>query len=348
VAANTQLTWQTGRVVETTPAATDVQRIVLRTEIPQPAPPGSHVDVVVNAAGRADTRSYSVVTGSPDGSELTISVNLAPNSRGGSRFMHTLRPGDELRMTQPLQNFPLRIGAPRYVLLAGGIGITAITEMARVLRRVKADYFLVYVGRSRDRMAYLDELLEVHGDNIRVHVDDEGTPLNANALVDEVAEAGPTELYMCGPIRLMDAIRRRWGDHGLPPADLRYETFGNSGWYDPEEFVVSVPRLGVQATVGSGRSLLEALEQAGAGVISDCRKGECGLCQVRILNVEGLIDHRDVFFSDEQKKASSKMCACVSRAVTDPTAAGSTLTGPQARIRARSTSDQAVLTIDIP
>ncbi len=37
-------------------------------------------------------------------------------------------------------------------------------------------------------MAYLDELAEVHGDRISVHVDDEGTGLDTGALVAEVAE----------------------------------------------------------------------------------------------------------------------------------------------------------------
>ena len=83
-----------------------------------------------------------------------------PQSRGGSVFMHSLAPGDELQVTQPLQNFPLSVAAPRHVLLAGGIGITAVAAMARVLRGVGADYTLVYVGRSRERMAYVDELAE--------------------------------------------------------------------------------------------------------------------------------------------------------------------------------------------
>ncbi|MDA2813243.1 PDR/VanB family oxidoreductase [Nocardiopsis sp. RSe5-2] len=341
MAVDTQADWQDGEVVEAAPAADGIQRIVLRPERPRPAAPGAHVDVAVEIDGRTDTRSYSVVRGSEDGGLLTISVQLAADSRGGSRFMHTLRPGDGLRMTQPLQNFPLRIGAPRYVLVAGGIGITAIAAMADVLRRLKADYVLVYVGRGRDRMAYLEELVERHGDRIRVHVDDEGTPLDASALVDGVAGAGPAELYMCGPIRLMDAVRRRWHDRGLPAADLRYETFGNSGWYDPEEFEVEIPRLGVRTVVGGGRSMLEALEQAGAEVISDCRKGECGLCQVRVLDVQGLIDHRDVFFSDEEKRTSPKMCACVSRAVCAPRPDGAP--GPSG-VEGR----RALLTIDIP
>ena len=56
---------------------------------------------------------------------------------------------------------------------------------------------------------------------------------------------------MCGPVRLMDAVRRAWARRGLPPVDLRFETFGNGGWYDAEPFEVSIPELGVTATVGA-------------------------------------------------------------------------------------------------
>lgn len=60
---------------------------------------------------------------------------------------------------------------------------------------------------------------------------------------------------------------------------------------------------------------LEALENAGADMLSDCRKGECGLCEVRIAGLEGDIDHRDVFYSERQRDARGKMCCCVSRIV---------------------------------
>jgi len=61
--------------------------------------------------------------------------------------------------------------------------------------------------------------------------------------------------------------------------------------------------------------MLEALEDAGADMMSDCRKGECGLCEVRITEITGRIDHRDVFYSERQRDAESKICVCVSRIV---------------------------------
>ena len=323
--------WRLGRVVESVPVARDIRRITI--ERPGAAGgrarPGTHLDVRVRLDGREDLRSYSVVESDDDGRRLTISVLRVPESRGGSVFMHGLQAGDELMTTQPLQNFPLRVGAIRYVLVAGGVGITALVEMARVLRDLKADYSLVYVGRSREQMAYLSSLAELHGERLEVHVDDEGSPLDVAALTAGVAadsRALGTEMYVCGPIRLMDGVRRAWADEKLPPANLRFETFGSSGWFDAEEFVVRVPQLGVETTVGSGSTMLEALTAAGADMMYDCRKGECGLCRVDISAVEGVIDHRDVFLSERQKERDDAVCICVSRVVSGPDGRAPTLT----------------------
>lgn len=324
-----QITWQNGRVTSTSRVADGIARIDIATEIAYPAAPGAHVDIRTDTG---DVRSYSIVTSADGGRHLTLGVRLSPTSRGGSRFMHGLVPGDPLVLTTPQQNFPLRLGAGKYVLLAGGIGITAVAAMAAVLRRVGADYRFVYVGRSRDAMAFVPELAALHGDRLELHIDAEGTGLEIPLFVEEI-DAG-TELYMCGPIRLMDAVRRRWEAAGLPVPNLRYETFGSSGWFDPEEFTVDVPVLGLEVAVGENETLLDALERAGADVMSDCRKGECGLCVVDIVDLHGTIDHRDVFFSEEQKSTSTKMCACVSRIVRDA-------------IRGRPRAGAATLTLDL-
>jgi ferredoxin-NADP reductase len=308
--------WSTGRVVATSPVARDVQRITIARPARGRAAPGSHVDVRIPLGHTTDVRSYSVVESADDGSLLTISVLKVPQSRGGSVFMHSLSPGDELQVTQPLQNFPLSVAAPRHVLLAGGIGITALAAMADVLRGTGADYTLVYVGRSRDRMAYVDELTTLHGDRLQVHVDTEGSSLDVTGLVESVdshPQRTATELYMCGPIRLMDAVRRAWETAGLPRANLRYETFGSSGWYRSEEFTVSVPERQVETTVRTDETILEALTRAGVDLMYDCRKGECGLCLLDVDTVDGTLDHRDVFLSATQKAAGRHISTCVSR-----------------------------------
>jgi len=69
----------------------------------------------------------------------------------------------------------------------------------------------------------------------------------------------------------------------------------------------------------------------------DCRKGECGLCEVRVLDVAGVIDHRDVFYNEDQHNAGDRLCCCVSRIVSPGTGG-----------LAGGSGQEAVLTIEIP
>ena len=322
MASDSKVVWQTGTVIESADAADGVRRIVLAVDTPVAASPGAHVDVDVPSDGRVLRRSYSVVRSEDGGRLLTISVHLSPASRGGSRAMHALVAGDRLRVTSPLQNFPLGVGAARYELLAGGIGVTALLAMATALRRRGQDYRFSYVGRSRRAMAWLEDLQATHAERLSVHVDDEGTSLDVQGLVADIAAGlhpADTELYLCGPIRLMDAVRRAWAQHELPPANLRFETFGNSGAWEPQEFVVHIPDLQKMVTVPRELSILDALERAGVEVMSDCRKGECGLCTASVRVCDGHIDHRDVFFDDQEKALDRKICLCVSRVASTDT-----------------------------
>jgi vanillate O-demethylase ferredoxin subunit len=322
VTTATRRDWQTCRVIESEPIADRVRRITIERPTPlgRPAEPGSHVDVRVRLATgdqqATDVRSYSVVESDDTGRRITLTVLLTAQSRGGSAFMHRLRPGDTIEATRPQQDFPFVPGADRHALLAGGIGITALVATARALARLAADYRIVYVGRSRSVMAYADLLAAEHGERLTLHVDTDGTPLDVATLIDQIAsEPGRTELLMCGPVRLMDAVRRAWSRAGLSSTDLRFETFGNSGWFDAEPFEVSVPELGITATVSAEQTMLDALTAAGADLMWDCRKGECGLCLMAVSDLSGRLDHRDVFLSDRQKAADDQVCMCVTRVV---------------------------------
>ncbi len=331
--------WGRATVVDATDVAAHIRRVVLEPgRLATPAPPGSHLDVEVYVNGGRDIRSYSVVGMGPYGDSYILGVQLARQSKGGSAYMHTLRRGQQVSITQPLQNFPLTFGRPRYVLLAGGIGITALVGIGRALKERGAEYRFVYGARSRPLMAFLDELSATHGDRLELRIDDENTGLDVKELIGGLEP--DTELYMCGPIPMMDAVRRAWAEAGRPPAGLRFETFGSSGRFAPESFRVKIPRLNLDVTVPHDVSMLEALECAGADMMFDCRRGECGLCAVKILDVQGAIDHRDVFFSDHQHQKGDRMCTCVSRAVNARTAGQPTDGADGAR--------ETVLTIDIP
>ena len=304
-----QLEWRTATVAVADEIAADVRR--LEFEVGSDVPrfdPGSHTNVRVMVDAGLATRTYTCVP-APRG-RLAVAVKRHANSRGGSRFMWRLGVGEKVELSLPENRFELSWRAPSYLLLAGGIGITPIYGMALALHRRGAELRVVYGGRGRAGMAFVDELLAL-GDCVTVHPGDGGRRIDIEAEIAALPVDG--ELYACGPIGMLDAIRAAWRTAGRAPGRLRYEVFGDSGMFAEALFEVDVAGRGMAVTVRPDQTLLEALIGAGVEMIYDCQRGECGLCAVDVLEAEAAIDHRDVFLSPQERAEGTRMCACVSR-----------------------------------
>jgi ferredoxin-NADP reductase len=290
-----------------------IREITLKPDAPiAPYPLGSHINVSLLIDDQPQTRSYSLV-GERSNERYRIAVRLAPDSRGGSRAMWALRPGARLEISNPSSLFEIDLARSNYCLIAGGIGITPIVGIAVALARKNADVHLHYAAKSRQDAAYLGEMSAMLDQRLTVHASDEGARLDLNAAFRKLP--GDAIAILCGPMRMLEAARRAWNATGRPAADLRYETFGSSGLLPTTEFRVRLRNTDTEIVVPQNRSMLSALNDAGYEVISDCQRGECGVCAIDVVSVEGEIDHRDVFFSDHQKQSNAKICPCVSRAV---------------------------------
>ena len=301
--------WGRATVRKATDAARDVRLISLVPEQGhRRAMPGAHVDVEVTIGGVARRRSYSVVDDA-DGA-WTIAVRHLPNGRGGSRLMCALQPGDTLRIAPPESHFGLSPSGPGYLLIAGGIGITPLIGMARLLA-TRAPLRLLYAGRSRTHMPFLNELQTMLGDRLEVFAGDEGRRLDLPSAFAGLHLDG--EAYLCGPAALLDAARAAWREAGRSPAQLRFETFGSGGGAEAEPFRVHVRDHDMTVEVPRDMSLLDTLAGAGIELAYDCLRGECGLCAIDVVGA-AVLDHRDVFLSAEQRHQGRTICACVSRA----------------------------------
>lgn len=306
--------WTTCTVHGIRDVAPAIREIVLRPEgmSAENYAVGSHVNVGVLIDGRPETRCYSLVGDfSPEG--YRIAVRRAPDSRGGSLYMWSLQPGARIEVSTPASLFEIDWSRKSYCLVAGGIGITPIIGIAGALMRRNAEIELHYAVRSRHDAAFLDELTDLLGDRLIIHASDEGRRVNLDETFGRLPPDAST--IICGPMRLLEAARHSWASAGRLPSDLRYETFGSSGLLPTESFRVRIDHSSREIVVGENKSMLDALNEAGFEVMSDCQRGECGVCAIDVVSVDGQIDHRDVFFSDHQKKASGKICPCVSRAV---------------------------------
>jgi vanillate O-demethylase ferredoxin subunit len=307
-------TWTPATLVATRDLSPSIREFLIRPDDFNAAayPVGSHINIAVTINGQPETRSYSLV-GEVDPHGLKIAVRRAEDSRGGSRYMWSLQKGARLEITQPASLVSVDWARNHYCLIAGGIGITPIVGAAQALARRGASFTLHYSVRSRSDAAYLDELATLLGDRLVVHASEQGKRLDLDALF--VSLPKETLALFCGPMRMLDAARHAWIGAGHPLPDLRYETFGSSGSLPTEAFRVRLKGTNLEFEIPRERSMLDVLNASGFEVISDCKRGECGLCAIDVVGVDGEIDHRDVFFSDQQKQDNRKICPCVSRAV---------------------------------
>ena len=273
--------------------------------------PGAHVDLVL---GNGMTRQYSLCGDRWDPFTYTVGVLREPSGRGGSAYVHDeLQPGHRVGVGGPRNNFPL-VPAERFLFAAGGVGITPLLPMVRQAELLGADWQLLYGGRRRASMAFLDRL-EEYGDRVRVVPRDEGglRPQLATFL----GEPSPnTRVYCCGPAPLLAALEAACV--GWPPHSLRTERFVADELAAPARttaFDVELARTGHTVRVDPGASVLEAVGAAGVDVLSSCRQGTCGTCETTVL--AGRPDHRDSLLDDEERAAGDCMFVCVSRSLDD-------------------------------
>ncbi|MEU8865383.1 PDR/VanB family oxidoreductase [Streptomyces umbrinus] len=289
-------------------AAEGVLVLTLRHPLGEELPawePGAHIDVVL---GPDLERQYSLCGDPADRRSWRVAVLREPDGRGGSAHVHgQLEAGGKVRVRGPRNHFALQ-PSPRYRFVAGGIGITPILPMLAEAEASGAEWTLLYGGRTRNSMAFVEEL-SLYGDKVRIAPQDEA------GLLDLAAELGTpqpgTLVYCCGPGPLLDAVEERCAQ--WPKGSLHVERFQPKVQETgaDTEFEVVLERSGRTLTVPADVSVLDTVRSAGVEVLFSCTEGTCGTCETDVL--EGTPDHRDSVLTDEEREAGETMLICVSR-----------------------------------
>jgi len=299
------------RVVE----ATDIVSLELAPLEGHSLPPfsaGSHIDVEIRPGL---VRQYSLCNDPTESHRYLIAVLRDPASRGGSIAVHdVLAEGQIIQISAPRNHFPL-VQAKRSLLFAGGIGVTPILCMAERLAQMGADFEMHYCARSSDRAAFIERVQQSgFADRVHFHFDDgdASQKLNLAAVLD--AASADAHLYVCGPGGFIDFVTqgarsRNWGSDRI-----HYEYFAGQkvDASADDEFEVKLASSGKIVKVPASKTVVTALREAGVNVEVSCEQGVCGTCLTRVL--DGEPDHRDNYFTDEEKAANDQFLPCCSRA----------------------------------
>lgn len=273
---------------------------------------GAHIDVHLPAGL---VRQYSLCNDPARPEHYEICVQREPASRGGSVAMHDLRPGQELRIGEPRNLFPLAEHAPHHLLIAGGIGITPLMSMAHRLAHIGASFELHHAARSLARMALVERIRSCgFADRVHLHLGDGSTQqkLHIDALLG--AQPAGTHLYVCGPGRLMQAALDAAQAAGWAQDRVHREFFAGatSAPAEADGFEVQIASTGRVVAVGAAQTVVQALAAAGIGVPVSCEQGVCGTCLTRV--IDGTPDHRDLFLTEQEKARNDQFTPCCSRA----------------------------------
>lgn len=268
--------------------------------------PGAHIDIILSDGA---IRQYSLCGDPTDRKSFRVAILLEQEGDGGSRRIHAeLHRGISVEIKGPRNHFPLH-DAPRYLFIAGGIGVTPLIPMMRAAEASGAEWRFVYGGRSESTMGYVDEL-RAEGSQVAIWPEDSKGLIDLPQLLGTPEEG--TLIYSCGPEPLLAAVEELCAS--WPRGALNLERFSAVEVDTSADtgFEVELQQTGTTLHVRDDQSILEVVTEAGVYVSTSCTEGTCGSCETVI--VEGTAEHRDVVLSPEEQDAQETMMICVSRA----------------------------------
>lgn len=276
----------------------------LRQSLP-PWSAGAHVDLRMPDGC---VRQYSLCGDPAETDHYEIAIKREDNGRGGSLWLHeNALLGSELHVSAPRNNLPLDDSGDRYLLIAGGIGVTPLFSMARTLRRSGKVFTFHYCAPSAIEAPLLDELKEICGSRLCCWFSREGRRFDPSILG---AYDHHSHAYICGPQRLIEAVQSALCD--WPDDRVHFEAFQMAvdENFKPEPFEATIASTGQVLLVPADQSLLEVLRDNGFVMPSSCQIGVCGSCECGYRS--GNIIHRDKALP--ASKRQDRLLPCVSRA----------------------------------
>jgi ferredoxin-NADP reductase len=166
-----------------------------------------------------------------DGKHIRFTVKAMGDA---TQLIEHLTPGTHVLIDGPLGVFvPRRAATDKYLLIAGGVGITPLRAIAGALASQGADVVALYAVRTRAHTALLEEMtVLVPSLHVFFSQDDADVPAGAvRGRIDEAAirrfvpDAAKRDAFICGPAPMMDEVTGTLRRVGVPARQIHSERF---------------------------------------------------------------------------------------------------------------------------
>jgi ferredoxin-NADP reductase len=287
--------------------------------------PGQFLTFSFDIDGETVHRCYTVASSPTRPDLVSITVKRVPGGPVSNWLHDTLVPGAVVRATGPMGEFSSWLaGGPKFLYLAGGVGLTPLMSMSRAGHDLAVSRDVVFVNavRSPADIAFRREFETMArarpGFRI-VHLVEHLQPepewagfqgrLSRPFLEHLVPDLKERDVFCCGPSPFMSAARQILGELGYDMARYREESFKfeelstservaselaaavvDSDSIAAPSFTVRFTKSNRELEVRADETVLAAARAAGMRLPSSCTKGLCGTCKSRKL--EGEVDMR--------------------------------------------------------
>lgn len=310
---------------------------------------GQFLTLSVVIDGKPIKRAYTVASHPCDKKMLEITIKREENGLV-SRYMHdVLHEGDLIDIEAASGKLTFSgVTGEGIVLIGGGVGITPLMSVLRCLIScgMKNEIHLLYACKSLEEFVYHEELrlLQSRNSNLKllVAVDKlEGRfpgAYEGRLTKEKILEAVPNikdfRVHICGPPKMMEAIKAILAEVEVPKDQIKEEAFGSGKPPAPKSPAaaaapngsppaanegdlkkVTFKKAGKTVSIKDGETVLELSESSGIEIPFQCRVGTCGICKIKLISGNVTMEVQDAL--TEEDKQEKVILACQAKARSD-------------------------------
>jgi predicted ferric reductase len=196
--------------------------------------PGQYANVAFLSKGRWSPHPFSF-SAAPNGQFLRVSIKCAGDFTDRIR---ELTPGTLALVEGPLGAFTAAEPRDKYLMVAGGIGITPIRALIESLAASGRNIVLLYSVKTANDLVFASELRALTADCHfilsrytesteagEIHVGHERGRIDLRMLARLVPDVRDREVFICGPQQMMKAVAAALGELQVRESSIHYEQF---------------------------------------------------------------------------------------------------------------------------
>jgi predicted ferric reductase len=167
------------------------------------------------------------ISSAPREDRLRVSIKA---SGDWTQHLHEyLQPGATAFVDGPYGEFDYKTGSAKQVWIAGGIGITPFLSWLRDFDDLhhQIDFFYtVAVPEEALFVAEIENASKLHKNfNAHVMYSSKDGRLTADKIISISGDAAGKDVYMCGPVKMVEAFQSAFQSRGVKTDNIHYEEF---------------------------------------------------------------------------------------------------------------------------